>query len=237
MQILKRPSPNYDTRPSHVLMPDMIIMHYTGMRSAEEALDRLCDETPPNGFGRVSAHYTITQEGEVYCHVEPEKRAWHAGVSYWNGREGLNDYSIGIELVNPGHEFGYERFPDEQIKSLVTLTRGLVKHFMIPKENVLGHQDIAPTRKQDPGELFPWDALAWEGLCLWPDIKKRSTATTRVMDESEIRLRLGRFGYDVREGIDTKVLIRAFNAHFCASSSDVLDDDGRGRLLLLTPSV
>lgn len=150
----------------------MIIIHYTGMKTAQDALDRLCNPDPDQPFGRVSAHYTIDLNGDIYAHVHPDKRAWHAGVSKWQDREGLNDYSIGIELVNKGHEHGYHTFPDAQINSLIALIQYLKTQYDIPSEFVLGHEDIAPDRKQDPGELFPWDSLVNARLA-HPDRLKR----------------------------------------------------------------
>ncbi len=158
MNIIERPSLNFNDRPVGVKI-DSIIIHYTGMKTAEDALDRLCDPT-----SEVSAHFTIDEDGTIYRHVDPDKRAWHAGVSQWRDREGFNDFSIGIELVNPGHEFGYRPFPEGQIEALIILMKSLYQNYPINPELVLGHSDIAPDRKQDPGELFPWDQLVAENL-------------------------------------------------------------------------
>ena len=157
------PSPNYNDRPDGMAITSIII-HYTGMKSAEAALDRLCDPA-----SQVSAHFTIDEDGTIYNHVDPKHRAWHAGVSEWSfvgeTLRNFNDFSIGIELVNPGHEFGYRPFPDAQIDALIQLMKHLYRdHPTIKPELVLGHEDIAPTRKQDPGELFPWDRLRQENL-------------------------------------------------------------------------
>lgn len=156
------PSPNFNDRPKGVLI-NSIIIHYTGMKTAIEALDRLCDPA-----SKVSAHYTIDEDGSVYNHVDPEKRAWHAGVSSFLNMDNFNDFSIGIELVNPGHEHGYRPFPDIQIDVLVYMIRELYKKYPIRRDLVLGHSDIAPDRKQDPGELFPWDRLVNENLAIRP---------------------------------------------------------------------
>jgi N-acetylmuramoyl-L-alanine amidase len=168
VRIIEMPSPNFNERPDGV-QPDMIVIHYTGMETAEAALERLCNPDPDQHFGRVSAHYTIDLNGDVYAHVHPDQRAWHAGVSEWKctdgcTRTGLNDYSIGIELVNKGHEFGYHEFPNEQIDALIKLMRELRTEYNIPLEHIVGHEDIAPTRKQDPGDLFPWQRLVDEKL-------------------------------------------------------------------------
>jgi N-acetylmuramoyl-L-alanine amidase len=155
-----RASPNFDERAEPV---DMLILHYTGMQTAAAALDRLCDPD-----SRVSAHYVIEEDGAVWQLVEEERRAWHAGVSRWRGAPLVNGRSIGIELVNPGHEFGYRPFPAAQIDALIPLCRGILARHAIPPRHVLGHADVAPARKEDPGELFPWQTLAAGGIGLWP---------------------------------------------------------------------
>ena len=146
--MLHLPSPNYNERPDGVAV-DTTVMHYTGMKTLDDALCRLCDEK-----AEVSCHYLITKSGELYQLVDEKNRAWHAGISSWAGRENVNDFSIGIELENKGHEFGYTPFPKTQMDALVALvadikTRHNIKH-------IVGHSDIAPTRKQDPGEFFDW---------------------------------------------------------------------------------
>lgn len=160
------PSPNCDDRipPEGHDRPviDTVILHYTGMDTAEAALERMCD-----AGAEVSAHYMIDEEGRTFELVPPEKRAWHAGVSSWQGREGLNHTSIGIELVNPGHELGYPDFAEAQIQSLLALLRRLQERFNIPSNRYLGHSDVAPDRKADPGEKFPWQRLAKEGFGVW----------------------------------------------------------------------
>jgi N-acetylmuramoyl-L-alanine amidase len=152
------PSANYNDRPEGMAV-DAIIIHYTGMPSLEDALSRLC-----SAESKVSAHYTISRTGDIYHHVDEEKRAWHAGVSFWRGRENVNDFSIGIELENPGHEFGYIPFTTEQIDALIYLCASIYSRHPIDPQNVVGHEDIAPNRKQDPGSLFPWDILTKHGL-------------------------------------------------------------------------
>lgn len=158
--MISMPSPNFNDRPEGADICSIII-HYTGMQTAQDALTRLCDPE-----AQVSAHYTIDEDGTVYNHVDPTKRAWHAGVSQWGDLNNFNDFSIGIELVNPGHEFGYRPFPEAQINALIGLMHDLFERFPIKLDLVLGHSDIAPTRKQDPGELFPWDRLINEGLAI-----------------------------------------------------------------------
>lgn len=145
-------SPNFTARRGGHEIPSMIIIHYTGMKTGQEALERLCDPE-----AQVSAHYVIEENGDIYQLVDDDKRAWHAGASEWQGETDINSASIGIELVNPGHEWGYRDFPDVQIEALIELSKDLVERYGIPVERILGHSDVAPGRKQDPGELFPWD--------------------------------------------------------------------------------
>ena len=147
-------SPNFTERRGGHEKPSMIIIHYTGMKTGEEALQRLCDPA-----AEVSAHYVIEEDGRLFQLVDEDKRAWHAGVSEWQGEADINSASIGIELVNPGHEWGYRKFPDVQIGVLIDLCRDLVGKYGIPLDRILGHSDVAPERKLDPGELFPWDRL------------------------------------------------------------------------------
>ena len=156
-------SPNWDARPPGTPV-DTLILHYTGMPSAEAALDRLRDPA-----ARVSSHYVVDEDGAVWRLVEEEQRAWHAGVSSWRGRTALNDRSVGIEIVNPGHEWGYRPFPALQMAAVCDLCLGILGRHPIPARNVVGHSDVAPDRKQDPGELFDWPGLAANGVGLWPD--------------------------------------------------------------------
>ena len=151
--MIERPSPNHDDRGGAPI--DMLVLHYTGMVSAEAALSRLCDPK-----AKVSAHYIIDEDGTVYALVAEARRAWHAGLSFWAGLRSVNACSIGIELVNPGREFGYHAFPAAQITALKNLCREILARHSIPAARVLGHSDIAPARKEDPGELFPWQRLA-----------------------------------------------------------------------------
>ncbi|MCB2084799.1 MAG: N-acetylmuramoyl-L-alanine amidase, partial [Sphingomonadaceae bacterium] len=155
-------SHNWDERPLDAVI-DTLVLHYTGMPTALEALERLCEPQ-----SKVSAHYLIDEDGVVFLLVPEEKRAWHAGVSYWRGRENINHYSIGIELVNPGHAFGYRPFPEPQMRALLVLCEALHNRHPIDPRNVVGHSDIAPGRKQDPGELFEWKRLADKDFGLWP---------------------------------------------------------------------
>ena len=217
-RMIHTPSPNFGPRPASAII-DILVLHYTGMRSAAEALARLCDPV-----AQVSAHYVIDEDGTTHAMVPEEMRAWHAGKSEWRGGRDVNSRSIGIELVNPGHEFGYRAFPDAQIAALIELASGLLSRHPIPPRNVVGHSDVAPTRKQDPGELFLWALLATHGLGLWP-----SSADAPQPDEGAALL--ARYGYDVS---DLPAAIAAFQRHFRPNVVDGIMDGGTaGRLLAL----
>ncbi len=159
--IIWQPSPNFDERGADIPI-DMLVLHYTGMRTAEEALDRLTDAQ-----AKVSAHYFVDEDGGIVSLVREEQRAWHAGVSEWRGESNINARSIGIEIVNPGHEFGYRPFPKRQMASVKALSIDIVRRHKVPPRNVVGHSDVAPERKEDPGELFDWRGLSDAGVGLW----------------------------------------------------------------------
>ena len=156
------PSPNHDARPDGVPV-DVLLLHYTGMQSAVAAIARLRDPA-----ARVSSHYVVEEDGLIWQLVPEERRAWHAGVSYWRGNTVLNDRSVGIEIVNPGHEWGYRHFPALQMAAVCELSLGILSRHPIPARNVIGHSDVAADRKDDPGELFDWPGLAQNGVGLWP---------------------------------------------------------------------
>jgi N-acetylmuramoyl-L-alanine amidase len=204
MNILDKPSPNFDSRDGQPV--DMLVLHYTGMKSAANALDRLCDPT-----AKVSAHYVIDEEGKIYQLVAEENRAWHAGLSYWRARTNINQRSIGIELVNPGHEYGYRPFPEAQMVSLAELCKDIVSRHDIPARNIVGHSDIAPERKEDPGELFDWEWLAENGVGLWP---MQADGLRMTVDEeypSSVIRHLSAFGYDTT---NLEKTILAFQRHW-----------------------
>lgn len=201
MEIKDRPSPNFDEREGEI---NYLILHYTGMENAQVALDRLCEPD-----SKVSAHYTVDEDGSIYAHVPEEKRAWHAGSSFWNGAQGLNNASIGIEIVNPGHEFGYRSFPAQQIESVIKLSQEIIKRYGLDLKNVLGHSDIAPARKQDPGELFPWKQLAENGVGVWPDPSDEDAVKAASLI---VQSALHDLGYDPRCKFADKLL--AFQRHF-----------------------
>jgi len=215
------PSPNFDDRPPATPI-DMLVLHYTGMESAEAALARLCDP-----IAKVGAHYVIDEDGAVTALVGEDKRAWHAGVASWRGEADVNACSIGIELVNPGHEFGYRDFPDPQMAALRELAAAILVRHPIPARNVVGHSDVAPGRKTDPGERFDWAGLAAAGIGLWP-----GEAGPAEVGEGQVLEWLADYGYDTA---DPAQAITAFQRHFCPQTLDGRADAataGRLRALL-----
>ena len=219
---IDHPSPNAGERPAGAAI-DTLILHYTGMQSAAAALARMCDAD-----AAVSAHYMIEEDGTTCCLVAEERRAWHAGVSFWAGARDLNDRSVGIELVNPGHEFGYRRFPEPQMRALETLALGILERHPIPPHRVIGHSDVAPDRKSDPGELFDWRRLARAGIGMWP----RDAIADATPDADEALRLLGRFGYEVSGSPESATAaIVAFQRHFRPSRIDgVIDGETVARL-------
>ena len=210
LRIVSCPSPNHDARPDGAAV-DILVLHYTGMQTADEALARLCDPE-----AKVSAHYTIGRDGRIFAHVPEERRAWHAGVSWWAGEKNVNGRSIGIELVNPGHEFGYIPFAEAQIAALIDLAQAILKRHPIPANRVLGHSDVAPARKEDPGELFPWSELAEFGIGLWPGLPRRSSEGAKAGEGERRAEDLAQFGYGLPPHTDVPLesVITAFQRHF-----------------------
>lgn len=218
MRRVELPSPNCDARPSDTRI-DLLVLHYTGMPSAAAAIDRLRDPT-----AKVSAHYLIDEDGTVVAMVPEEMRAWHAGASWWQGRSTLNDVSLGIELVNPGHEWGYRAFPAAQMSALLALAGELCRRWSIAPDRVVGHSDIAPTRKDDPGELFAWPALANAGLC-----HAVPRAAPVPPDAAAARSAMARFGYP---DAPLAALVRAFQRRWRPACCDgVLDAETMGLAL------
>jgi N-acetylmuramoyl-L-alanine amidase len=208
-------SPNADLRTEAV---DVLVLHYTGMQSAQAAIDRLRDPE-----ARVSSHYVVDEDGTVYRLVQEHMRAWHAGISYWRGRRVLNDTSIGIEIVNPGHEWGYRPFPAPQIAAVMALSQGILARWPIPPGNVVAHSDIAPDRKQDPGELFPWAHLAAHGIGLWADCDGADLSAT----PHDLRPGLTALGFDTGEAAPAPdVTLRAFQRHWRPEAVTGLADRG-----------
>jgi len=206
---LPRPSPNFDARADGAEI-DILLLHYTGMKSAEEALARLCDPSTA-----VSAHYLIDEAGQIFYLVAEDDRAWHAGEAAWAGESDINSRAIGIELANPGHDLGYQDFSVAQIDSLVTLTHTILTRHPIPAARVLGHSDVAPYRKQDPGERFPWERLSAAGIGLAPP--KDLAPQISTPGQNAFARDLALFGYAMGEGVDPariEEVIMAFRRHF-----------------------
>jgi N-acetylmuramoyl-L-alanine amidase len=214
--MIERPSPNHDERPAGKAI-DILLLHYTGMRDAGSALERLTDPA-----AKVSSHYLIDEDGTAYRLVDEGRRAWHAGVSWWAGERDVNGVSIGIELVNPGHEFGYRSFPSAQMQALIALCRDILTRHPIPPGRVLGHSDVAPARKRDPGELFDWRGLAAAGIGLWP---KPAEGPAEL---AAVQAALARHGYEVRPSgqmdAGTRAVLIAFQRHFLPARLDGLAD-------------
>ena len=204
------PSPNFDERDGPVAF---LILHYTGMQDAQSAIDLL--RSPAS---KVSAHYVVDEDGTITQLVAEEKRAWHAGISYWRGQRALNGASIGIEIVNPGHEWGYRAFPAAQMAAVTDLARGILARHAIPARNVVAHSDIAPNRKQDPGELFDWKGLAAEGIGVWTD---------EFLDSKGFWCDLSAIGYDVE--LPARDVILAFQRHFLPQHLSGVEDDVTAR--------
>jgi N-acetylmuramoyl-L-alanine amidase len=215
LRFVERPSPNHDPRAEGPV--DILVLHYTGMRTAEEALSRLCDPE-----AKVSAHYTVDRGGTVYAHVPEDRRARHAGVSYWAGVRDVNSRSIGIEIVNPGHEFGYIPFAEPQIEAVIELSKGILSRHAISASRIVGHSDVAPNRKQDPGELFPWAQLAQKGIGRWP----REVSIGSAWDSNTFREDLRRYGYGVPPDVDWPLedVVTAFQRRFRPSCINGIPD-------------
>ena len=202
---------------------DTLVIHYTGMMPTERARDWLCDPA-----SKVSAHYLLDEDGTTWRFVDEEARAWHAGVGAWRGWHDINSRSIGIELSNPGHDYGYRDFPDAQIAALIALSRDILARHPIPAHNVVAHSDIAPDRKIDPGERFPWARLAAAGIGLWPDADAPIDAAPSMQDAPIIML--SEIGYDT-DHYTEETIVSAFQRRFRPSLFDgVLDDETKQRI-------
>jgi N-acetylmuramoyl-L-alanine amidase len=234
MTPIPAPSLNFNARAGP---PDMIVLHYTGMRTGPEALARLRDPE-----ARVSAHYVVEEDGRVFALVPEERRAWHAGRSSWRGATDINALSVGIEIVNPGHEWGYRAFPDAQVDAVIDLVADIRSRWTVPDERILGHSDVAPGRKEDPGELFPWRRLAEAGHGLWAEPAPAPGAPLTLGDDGPgvFALQAGptRLGYDAAPGgaydAATATIVRAFQRHWRPSRIDgAADGETRARLIAL----
>lgn len=236
MDLIEAPSPNFEPRPA---LPDMIVLHYTGMESGEAALARLRD---PDAERRVSAHYMVEEDGRIFRLVPEERRAWHAGVSFWKGRQNLNDVSIGIEIVNPGHEFGYHPYPEVQVAAVLALVADIRTRWTIDDNQIVGHSDIAPERKEDPGELFPWKRFAEAGHGYWAEVPPAPGAPIGEGETGAavfaLQAGLTRLGYDCAPSGDfdahTVAVVRAFQRHWRQTRVDgIADGETRARLIAL----
>lgn len=225
LEIIDRPSPNRDARPEGQVI-DTLVLHYTGMESGEAALERMCDPE-----AKVSAHYCIEEDGRIFALVPEDQRAWHAGVALWQGENDINARSLGIEMVNPGHEFGYRPFPATQMMALKTLALDILTRQPIPPARILGHSDVAPLRKEDPGELFDWPGLAASGIGIWPE------STTAAVLENAVAKALQRIGYGYTEE-DLPAVIRAFQRHYRPNAiTGAADAETRRRLAALLAEI
>ena len=236
LAITDAPSPNFDARKGP---PDMVLLHYTGMRTAEGAVARLRDPA-----AQVSAHYVVEEDGRILRLVPEERRAWHAGQSWWQGDTDINAASIGVEIVNPGHEFGYRAFPDVQVEAVIALVAEIRTRWSVTDARILGHSDVAPARKQDPGELFPWKRLAEQRHGLWFEPARERIAALGpplgVGDEGlgvhVLQAGLHRLGFEPRPtgqyGEDTRLTVEAFQRHWRPARVDgVADGETRATLM------
>jgi len=215
LSIRDLPSPNHDPRPDGRGV-DMIVLHYTGMKTAQAALDRLRDPT-----AKVSAHYVVDEDGAVLRLVPEDRRAWHAGVAFWRGATDINARSIGIEIVNPGHEHGYRDFGALQTAAVCDLCLDILSRHPVPARNVVAHSDVAPERKEDPGERFDWQGLAENGVGVWPFGVPGNDITGAVRQAAElrpVRSLLATIGYEVAADgpLDPAMaaVLRAFQRHW-----------------------
>lgn len=232
--MIEAPSPNFGPRKAP---PSMIVLHYTGMRTGEAALARLRDPA-----AEVSAHYLVEEDGRVFRLVDEARRAWHAGRSFWRGETDINSASIGVEIVNPGHEFGYRAFPDAQIEAVIALLADVRNRWIIEDRMIVGHSDVAPDRKADPGELFPWHRLAEAGHGLWVEPRPAPGEPLGGGDEGPgvfaLQAGLTRLGYDCAPSGQfderTITVVAAFQRHWRPRLVDgVADGETRARLMAL----
>ena len=221
------PSANYGER-NNGRLPDMILLHYTGMPDVEGAIAQLC-----TAGTEVSAHYIVLEDGRIVQCVPESLRAWHAGVSFWAGDEDINSCSIGVEIVNRGHDWGYPDFPLRQMAAVITLCRGIMLRRHVPPHRVLAHSDVAPARKKDPGEKFPWHSLANSGVGHWvqpaPIIRSEALKLGSINDAvAGLQAALARYGYKVptngKFDGPTMEAVTAFQRHFRPARVDGIAD-------------
>ncbi len=231
-------SENFDLPKRDKQLIKFIIIHYTGMKRETDAIERLC-----NPRSKVSSHYFIKNNGKVLNLVPDLYKAWHAGLSSWNSYKMLNKYSIGIEINNPGHRFNYKRFSSNQINSLIRLIRFLKKKYKIKKNYILGHSDIAPNRKKDPGEKFPWKKLAKQNLCKWHNLAEKKIRKFRKIlisnEEKKIFFKnLHIFGYSkisLKSSQSSRInLVKSFQRKF---RQDLIDGKIDKECLLISKNI
>jgi N-acetylmuramoyl-L-alanine amidase len=220
-------SPNHDERKGGT-PADMIVLHYTGMSNAQDALKRLCDPA-----SKVSSHYLVFEDGAIVQLVPEARRAWHAGESAWKGESDINGRSVGIEIANPGHDVGYPDFSEPQIEAVIELCRDLIARLPIPPDHILAHSDVAPARKNDPGEKFPWRRFYKSGVGLWVEPRPmipgpQLKAGDRGRAVSDLQSALAAFGYglSITGHYDdaTKQVVTAFQRHFRPALVDGVAD-------------
>ncbi|UGY16512.1 N-acetylmuramoyl-L-alanine amidase [Bradyrhizobium septentrionale] len=221
------PSVNFGDR-ANDRQPDMIVLHYTGMPDVEGAITQLC-----TAGTEVSAHYIVLEDGRIVQCVPESKRAWHAGVAAWAGEDDINSCSIGVEIVNRGHDWGYPDFPLRQIAAVIALCRGIMLRRRVPSHRVLGHSDVAPARKKDPGEKFPWHSLANSGVGHWvqpaPIVRGDALQLGAISDNvSNMQAAFRRYGYNIPtngkfDGATMEV-VTAFQRHFRPERIDGIAD-------------
>lgn len=229
-QLKKVPSPNFSSRNAAPVI--MLVLHYTDTLTAKDALDILLSKEK-----QVSSHYVVDEDGTAYSLVDEANCAWHAGVSYWRGNRNINNISVGIEIVNPGHKFGCRPFPKAQMEAVAELCSGIITRHPIKPVNIVGHSDVAPLRKLDPGEYFDWKWLADRGIGIWPVIQNSNShehvqeqkAVTRRREgisisgrgEASLVNNLMAYGYDEpSDDAALKKTIEAFQRHFRQSQVD-----------------
>jgi N-acetylmuramoyl-L-alanine amidase len=221
------PSPNHEPRYG-VTGPDILLLHYTGMATTQAALERLCDSS-----ARVSSHYLVFEDGEIVQLVPETRRAYHAGTSSWEGTTDINSRSIGIEIGNQGHDYGSPAFPEPQVAAVITLCQDIVRRWSIAPAHVLAHSDVAPDRKRDPGEVFPWARLAAAGVGMWVDLGTVAPGSVlRPGDHgdavTELQRKLADFGYGLaptgRYDTTTDEAVAAFQRHYRPTRVDGIAD-------------
>lgn len=213
MKIERRPSDHFEERKNGA-KPNFLILHYTETPDRHDADGYFTGSKPHPENKRVSAHYMIDGDGTIYQYVDEDKRAWHAGISHWGGIDDINSHSIGIELVNPGRKYGYQPFPVQQMDALVKLCKDIIARHNISPFRVLGHSDVAPGRKVDPGELFDWEMMARAGIGVFPQPEEqdRKAGSDYVRDPQNLKEAFIKAGYDPNAGLTD--IIKAFQRHY-----------------------